>query len=432
MNTSRRTFLKAMGAGAVLGSSARPALSAEKVRELSALIQKGGMGPPAEVALKMYEKASGVTVVLTPVPWEAQFEKTMAEFVAKSTAFDLIPVQHGWRGAMYRFVEDLTPFVPKFGPATEEFGRNWSMGTWRGHVVGLPFRVGLSSLFYYRRDLFEQHGLKVPNTLEEYEHNARVLKEKANVFGVSLHLGGADNTFDEFQNMLYVFGGRWLNENEDAMAPFEPHGLTATKVLTAWKRWIDAKLAPPGVMTWGILDVLSAFQQGVTAQATMFSPRVTLVEDASKSKVAGKVGYSLLFPALPQKELVGPRADAIGGWNFGVNKWIPDARKEAAYQAAKFMVGHDAQLAAAVKAANGPTRRDVIEEPEFKKVFIAWEPVLKSLPTAKAGLSIPQQPAIAKSVGDEIQEALLGRKTPEQAIRAVWKTMDELMKAAKG
>ncbi len=43
----------------------------------------------------------------------------------------------------------------------------------------------------------------------------------------------------------------------------------------------------------------------------------------------------------------------------------------------------------------------------------------------------PQQPAIVKTVGDEIHDALLGRKTPEQAMRAVWKTMDELLKAAR-
>lgn len=431
MKTTRRLFLKGVAGTSVLGL-ADYARGAERVSELSALIQKGGMGPPAEVALKMYEKGGGVKVVMTPIPWEAQFEKTMAEFVAKSTSFDLIPVQHGWRGAMYRFVEDLTPYVRRHGPSPQEFGKNWDMGMWRGQMVGLPFRVGLSALYYYRKDLFDQHGLKVPNTLEEYEHNARVLKEKANVFGVSLHLGGADNTFDEFQNMLYVYGGRWLNETEDAVAPFEPNGGMATKLLEAWKRWIDSKLAPPGVMTWGILDVLSGFQQGVTGHATMFSPRVTLVEDPSKSKVAGKVGYSLLFPGLPQKELVGARGDTIGGWNFGINKWIPDARKEAAYQAVKFMVGKEAQLAAAVSAANGPTRRDVIEHPDFKKVFLAWEPLLKSLATAKAGLSIPQQPTIVKAVGDEVHEALLGRKTPLQAMRSVWKTVDEVLKAARG
>ena len=82
------------------------------------------MGPPAEVALKMYEKTSGVRLVMTPIPWEAQFKKTMAEFAAKGTSSDLIPVQHGWRGAMYRFVEDLTPYVRKHGPSFQEFGRN--------------------------------------------------------------------------------------------------------------------------------------------------------------------------------------------------------------------------------------------------------------------------------------------------------------------
>ena len=29
---------------------------------------------------------------------------------------------------------------------------------WRGQLIGLPFRVGLSSLYYYRKDLFDQYG----------------------------------------------------------------------------------------------------------------------------------------------------------------------------------------------------------------------------------------------------------------------------------
>ena len=430
----RREFLKLVGGVPVAVAAARARGEAAGVPQLSALIQKGGMGPPAEVALNLYQERSGAKVVMTPVPWEAQFEKTMVEFVGKSTTFDIIPTNHGWRGAMYRFLEDVEPLVQKFNLDGRAFPRNaWEASRWKGRRIGLPFRLGIGALFFYRKDLYEKKGLAVPNTMKELVKNAEALTAaRENVYGFGSQLGGDPNSFLDLQSWQLPYGGRLLKDpDQEEVAPFEPHGELTIRIVKAWKEMLDKGWMPQGVLTWGILDVLTAFQQGLIAQAMMFSPRVTLVEDATKSKVAGKVGYALLFPKVPARDSVGPRGDKGDGWNFGLNQWISDERKEAAFKAVQFMVGREAQLAAAVKAANGPSRIDVLEDPAFQKVYPAWRPLRDGLETFHSGVSVPEQPKLSKAVSDRLANILLGREKAEDGIRAVWKEMDDIMREAK-
>jgi len=435
MAINRRQFLGSLGgvaAGLTIGDPF--AESAQGVQQLSALTQKGGAGPPAEVALSMYQERSGVKIVMTPVPWEAQFEKTMVEFIGKSTSFDILSANHGWSGAMYRFFEDLEPYVRKYNVDGKPFPKNaWEAGKWKGRRIGLPFRLGVGALFYYRKDLYEKMKLSVPNTMEELVKNAEALTSpKDNIYGFGSQLGGDPNSFLDLQSWHLPFGGRILKDpDQEELAPFEPHGELMIKILKAWKQMLDKGWMSQGVLTWGILDVLTAFQQGLIAQAMMFSPRVTLVEDPTKSKVAGKAGYALLFPKVPAKDSIGPRGDKGDGWNFGINQWISDERKDAAFKAVQFMVSREAQLAAALKAANGPSRIDVLEDPQFQKIYPAWKPLREGLETFHSGVSVPEQPKISKVVSDRIANVLLGREKPEDAVRAAWKEMDGIMKEAK-
>jgi multiple sugar transport system substrate-binding protein len=437
---SRRRFLRigggAVAAAAVVGAAygayqyAAPKPAA-KVTELSALIQKGGMGPPAEIALKMFEEKSGIKIAMTPIPWEAQFEKTMAEFAAKSTTYDIIPVLDRWRGGMARYVEDLRPYVEKYGPNPDEFPKGiWRTCFWKNKLVGLPFRNGIESILYYRKDLYEKFGLKVANTLEEYEENSRVLT-RDNMYGSSFMFAGDPVTFMEFSDWMYNLGGRWVTEEEDAVAPFDPHGYKAIEILSFFKRMLEKKYCPPGVLTYGIIDVLQAYQTGVVAQANMYSPRVLLVEDPTKSQAAGKTGYSIKLPNAPSRIMAGPRANFLSGWTFSVNLWISPERKEAAFQAIKYMVSKEAQLAAALKAANGPTRKDVLEDPEWQKVYPAYKVLIEGYEQGKSGS--PATPAfaeISKIVSEETGLALIGKKTVEEAVKAMWKRNEEVMKAS--
>lgn len=401
-----------------------------KVLELTAITQVGGMGPPAKLAISMAnEKYKGeIHVNTVSIPWKVQFEKTVAEFVGRSTTYDIIPIFTWWLGATSQYMEDLTPYVKKFGVNLDVFPAGlvkWA--TWQGKLIGLPFRTGSTALFYYRKDLFDKYGLKVPGTMEEYYHNAKVITEKEEgIYGGSLMSGGNPYIYEEFLVWFWAQGGRLLNEEQNGVVSFEDkNGKLATDIFTMWKKLHDDELLPPAHTTWGIYDILRAMQQNLVAQANAYSPRVLAVEDPKESKTVGKWGHSPIFPGKAGK--VGPVGYMGGTWTFGINPLISEDRKEAAFKVIQVMVSDEAQKRAALEAANGPTLKSTYKDPEYLKVNPAAPAILECLGKFYS-IVVPHGPEISAIISEEGGYVMIGKKTPEAAARALWKRTQELFK----
>jgi multiple sugar transport system substrate-binding protein len=398
--------------------------------ELTAITQEGGMGPPAKLAIdianKRYEGQIHVNTV--SIPWAVQFEKTMAEFVAKSKTYDIIPIWTQWLGATTRYMEDLTPYVKKAGFNLDVFPSGLvKMAAWKGKLIGLPFRTGILSLFYYRKDLFAKYGLKVPETMEQYYRNAEIITRKEQgVYGGCLMSGGNPYIYEDFVVWFFAQGGRLLNEEQNQVVPFEgKDGKLAIEMLRMWKKLHDQKLLPPAHTSWGIYDVLTAMQQNIVAQANAFSPRVLLVEDPKVSKTVGKWGFSPIFPGKEGK--IGPRADAGGTWTFGINPLVSQERKEAAFKVIQVMVSEEAQKRAALEKANGPTLKSIYKNPEYLKANPAAPAILQGLETFYS-LVCPENARMIDIISDEGGKAIIGAKTPEAAAKSIWDRTRELFK----
>jgi multiple sugar transport system substrate-binding protein len=413
------TFLLFFGAGKVNAAI-----------ELTALTQVEGMGPPAKLTIDMAnEKYKGqIHVNTVSIPWAVQFEKTMAEFIGKSTTYDIIPIWTQWLGATTPYMEDLNPYVKKFGFNINVFPAGLvKMTTWKGKLVGLPFRTGILSLYYYRKDLFDKYGLKVPETMEEYYRNAEVVTQKEHgVYGGCLMSGGTPYIYEDFVVWLFAQGGRLLNEEQNGVVPFEgKDGKLAIDILRAWKKLHDQKVMPPAHTAWGINDVLRAMQQNLIAQANAFSPRVLAVEDPKQSKTVGKWGYAPIFPGKGAK--IGPRADAGGTWSFGINPLISQERKEAAFKILEVMVSLDGQKRAAFETANGPTLTSIYKDPAYLKANPAATAILSGLETFYS-LVVPENAEIINIISEEGGHAVLGTKTPELAAKGIWDRTRDLFK----
>lgn len=53
----------------------------------------------------------------------------------------------------------------------------FSATTFDGHIYAVPWQGLTGVLFFYRKDIFEQYGLDVPETWEEFKHVCEVLKD---------------------------------------------------------------------------------------------------------------------------------------------------------------------------------------------------------------------------------------------------------------
>lgn len=392
---------------------------------LTAILQTGGMGIPGRWMMDTFnampERAQdGIHIEGVSLPWESIYEKWMLEANAKSTTYAIEMVNEDWLGAMARFVEDLTPFVEEHHTDLSQFPPGiLNTGKYQGKWMGFPWRAGDESLLVYRKDLFEKYGIDPPDksikTIDDYINVARKLNHPPDNYGCSeLFPGGLDATDYDFDRWLWALGGRNLNDDQTDVADYDKNAPLAIKIIEGWKTLYKEKLYAPGVRQG---DDLGLYCQGKIGMYMDFSARALVMEDPAQSKVVGKTGWALFCKDSP--DAIGTRADYIGPWLIGINPNLTQEMKEKVYKYIEYVISYDAQFGAATAHANNPVRLDVINNPTYYNK-------VPSAAAAAEGLNYPldmvcaQRRMINTIISDEVDAAILGKKTTEAAVKDMW------------
>jgi multiple sugar transport system substrate-binding protein len=184
----------------------------------------------------------------------------------------------------------------------------WDQVTFDGHVYAVPIDIEPQVLFY-RRDLFEQHGIAVPRTWAEFEQAARDLKAAApdvrattfftssapHLAGLSMQAGG---------KWFSTAGGHWSLEFTDP---------GTMRVAEYWQRLVDEDLvavAPINSQQWqaGINNgTIATYINGAWAAAQLMR---------SNPDGAGKWAVAPLPQWTPERPTVG----VTGGSVFAITK----------------------------------------------------------------------------------------------------------------
>ena len=91
----------------------------------------------------------------------------------------------------------------------EPFFRAMDPVTIDGKVYGIPNQVTNQYVFMYRQDIYDELGLTVPETFDDYFNQAVALKENGYYAGA---FDPADSGCNEvFQNFIYMLGGQVLD-----------------------------------------------------------------------------------------------------------------------------------------------------------------------------------------------------------------------------
>jgi multiple sugar transport system substrate-binding protein len=133
-----------------------------------------------------------------------------------------------------------------------------------GAVDGISYSLPLYShaqVMWYRKDLLDQAGLKVPTTWQELSDAAVALNDPPNVYGLSVPMGSNDLLGTRFLNFYVRSAGETLI-TEDGKA-----NLTSKAALDGIKYWTDLykKVSPEGSANFVTLDQSTLFYQGKTA-----------------------------------------------------------------------------------------------------------------------------------------------------------------------
>lgn len=376
--------------------------------------------------LPWFEAKTGVKVNLVIMPFSAMKEKQLIELTSGSSTYDVIGLdyrdvaaygQAGWMVDLYPYInsKDADPNLnmADFLPTAIEGLK------WKGKLNGFPFYVE-STMLMYRKDLYEKLGLKVPETWDELYQNALKLNHETNgnrdFYGFTIRGRRAVGYNDYIWNgLLKSYGGSYFDKswkpvfNSDA-------GLKALEMYV--KLLKDA--GPLDAATQGYEEVMQTMMQGKTAQVIDATMLGAWLEDPKQSKVVGLNGWAMV-----------PKGTSRRGNSFflmGVG--IPKFSKKpaAAYKFIEWGTSYDLQKVQIDKGAY-LTRTSIINSEDFRKAWPFADIMLKSLADSELNYTpiLPEWAEVADQVSIAVSSALIGEKTPKDALDAAAAAVDKIM-----
>jgi sorbitol/mannitol transport system substrate-binding protein len=308
-----------------------------------------------------------------------------------------------------------------------------------GKLVALPF-YGESSFLMYRKDLFEQKGLKMPDqpTYDDIAKFAAALNDKDHGFyGLALRgQPGWGENMATVDTMANSFGASWFDMQ------WHPTLDTA-----AWKNalstYVDLvkKYGPPGVTANGFNENLTLFSSGKAAMWIDATVAGGILENPKNSQVVGKVGYA------PAPIAVTPNGSHwLWSWAFAIPskaKNAEGAKKFAAWATSKQYIQLVADDLGWASVPPG-TRKSTYENPEYQKKAPFAEATLKAMQTADptnpcvqkvpyTGITfvgIPEFQSLGTTVGQNVAGLVTGKTSLEQTLKLNQNEAERVMKQA--
>lgn len=171
-----------------------------------------------------------------------------------------------------------------------------------GVVYGVPINGNIQVL-YYRADLYEKAGLKVPQTWEELAANAKALNSPPNVYGmVQRGARSASDISYDWMPYLHSHNGAIFKDEKAGDFTVTINSPEARQALDVYVN-LAKTVGPPNPGSYGQAQVIQALLTGKAAHATPVIAAWPQLDDATKSAVVGKVNVAVL----PHGPGAGPR-----------------------------------------------------------------------------------------------------------------------------
>jgi trehalose/maltose transport system substrate-binding protein len=325
--------------------------------------------------LDQYEKNTGNKVTIVPMPPSTtdQFGQYKLWLAARNTDIDVYQTDVIWAPQLANQLVDLTEATKDVVGA--HFPSIIESQTVDGRLVALPIFTDAPAL-YYRKDLLDKYGAKVPTTWAELADTAKLVMDKER------EAGNQDMWGFVFQGNAYegltCDALEWVKSNGGGQI-VEPDGAIsinnsqAAAAIETAKSWVGT-IAPPGVLAYQEEESRGVWQSG-NAVFMRNWPYAYSLGNGGDSPIKGKFDVT----TLPAGSGEGARSAAtLGGWNLAVSKYSENP--DAAVELVKWIASPEMQKYRALKASNLPTIQalyddaDIAREqpiiPRWKEVFL--------------------------------------------------------------
>ena len=341
--------------------------------------------------------------------------------------YDVVVMRHRLLGALIEknevqpidsMLADPSLQDASFQPQQQLFPNWWrELSSYGNKIYGYPY-TGLTAYLCYRKDMLNDpknkrefkaryhHELAAPTTWKEYMQLAEFFNRPQEHF-YGTYISGKQGLalWYEWLNLVYSFGGNILDtqhgwEYGDIVVN-SPQNVAATEQYIRLIRF-----SPPDTLNFGWGQAQSMLQQGHVFMGLLWSDQAYFLEDPAVSKVAGKIGYSLIpsNSSQPSSQME------------GLTYLIPTESKEPreAYQFIEWAMSAPVQIQQTLMGSDS-VRQSTYEDPRVKEIPYT-QTFLASVPVAKGKPTIPEASQMTEASELRLSEIVTGKESPQSGL----------------
>lgn len=297
--------------------------------------------PPTNVASELkseFEDLTGINVEIEIVPLEQVLAKATLDSQGQLGTYDLYYLDQAWSTLFApdvfnpREYYDSKPELAMPGYDWDDFSPPLveAICTANGELMGVPFDIPIFILMY-RQDLYEKHGIEVPQTLTDYLEATRILHEAEignGIYGTTGQLRSGHYSLNcDWTAWLWANGGSIFDAN-NMFSGGDEAGMKGLEFMLELVKYM-----PPDARTWTWDGQWQSMAQGIAAHCISwgeFFPGL----DGGDSRVGGGIMAAAPPPeetALRPRDQVGfneiPHIGHQGGSSIALSRYSnnPDA-----------------------------------------------------------------------------------------------------------
>jgi sorbitol/mannitol transport system substrate-binding protein len=369
-----------------------------------------------------FTKQTGIEVNFTILPENELRDKVTQDVATGAGQYDVLTVgayevpiwaKNGW-------LKDMTPYVQgdaAFDQADLLPQMTKLLSGDDGKLYAVPF-YGESSFLMYRKDVFEQKGLTMPErpTWDEVAQlAAQVDNAQPGMRGICLRgLPGWGELFAPLTTVVNTFGGTWFTQDWQAQVN-SPEFTEATQFYVDLVR----NHGQAGAAQSGFTECLNAMSQNQVAMWYDATSAAGSLEDPNVSGVAGKVGY--VYAPVKETEASG----WLWNWAWGMPADAPNADNAAKFMLWASSKEYENLVGQQLGWSRVPSgkRASTYENPDYQKAAAAFgtltlesiesvdptNPGVQPRPTVGIQyVAIPEFTDVATKISQDISAAIAG------------------------
>ncbi len=294
-------------------------------------------------------------------------------------------------------------------------------GEINGHTWGVPFQRS-TIVLYWNKAAFQDAGLDPEHPPATWDEHAAFAQKLTKRNGDGCRAMGradprpADSRTGCYQALATEAGGTLAN------ADGTETDFASPACVEALRYWIDLagkyQAHPPGVVDWG------------TTPRDFLEQKVAMIwtTTGNLSNIRTNAKFPFGVAMLPAGKR---RGSPTGGGNFYLFKVATPPQREAALHFLRWISSPERAAQWGIDTGYVATRPDAWETPAMQKYaaeFAAAAVARDQLEYAVAELSTHDNQRVTQALNDGLQAALLGRKTPDEALVEVQTTATRLLR----